>query len=255
MSSPISTPAALSSSARPSAGRAWRLVEAQHKVSTAKLTDTAAEQTLLENIIEDTKPKIPPECRHLHYLLATPFRYGSPYPIGSRFRKAGRSPGVFYASEHADTAIAELCFARLLFFADLPALRWPQEAGEYTAFSVEYATSNAIDLTLAPFVDRAAAWGHVTDYAACQELATIARRDGIDLIKYRSVRDPAHKINLAILHCAVFARSEPLDHQTWRILLGSNGARALCEMPRVAIDFNRTAFAEDPRIAGLRWDR
>lgn len=255
MSSPISTRAELLSNARRASGRAWRVVEAQHKVSTAKLTDTAAEQALLETIIEETKPAIPPECRHLHYLLATPFRYGSPYPIGSRFRKAGRTPGVFYASENVDTAIAELCFARLLFFVESPDTRWPAEAGEYTAFAIDYATTNAIDLTLLPLSDRAAIWTHPTRYEGCQELAEIARQSGIELIKYASVRDPQHKGNLAILHCTVFERPEPVDRQTWRILLGRNGARALCEMPAGAIDFDRNVFLPDPRIAALRWDR
>ena len=61
------------------AGRCWRVVEAQHVVSTLKLVDTLAEQALLEDLLEETKPPVPPECRHLHYLLATPFRYGAPY--------------------------------------------------------------------------------------------------------------------------------------------------------------------------------
>src|ERR1700730_17954571 len=79
------TRAALSSSARPLSGICWRVVEAQHHVSTLKLVDTLDEQQQLEAHIEDTKPPVPPECRHLHYLLSTPFRYGAPYPTGSRF--------------------------------------------------------------------------------------------------------------------------------------------------------------------------
>src|SRR5690349_22532480 len=114
MSSITSTRDELSSSSRHASGRAWRVVEAQHIISTAKLTDNAEEQKLLENLIEDTKPNIPPECRHLNYLLATPFRYGAPYPRGSRFRKAGRTLGVFYGCDNVDTAIAEICFRRLL---------------------------------------------------------------------------------------------------------------------------------------------
>src|SRR5690348_2120314 len=84
MSSPTWTRDALSSSARRYAGKAWRAVEAQHRVSTAKLTDNLDEQERLETLIEAAKPAIPIECRHLHYLLATPFRYGAPYPVGSR---------------------------------------------------------------------------------------------------------------------------------------------------------------------------
>ena len=75
------------------AGVCWRAVEAQHRVSTMKLVDTLAEQSALESLIDATKPPVPPDCRHLHYLLATPFRYGAPYPTGSRFRRAGADAG------------------------------------------------------------------------------------------------------------------------------------------------------------------
>ena len=255
MSSPISTPAELSSSARRAAGRGWRVVEAQHKVSTAKLTDTTAEQRLLEGLIEESKPRIPQECAHLDFLLSTPFRYGAPYPQGSRFRKAGRTLGVFYASEQVETAIAELCFWRLLFFAESPDTAWPSEAGEFTAFSFDYRTDHAIDLTCAPFDDRASSWQHPTRYDDCQDIADMARQTGIDVIKYASVRDPGHRLNLAILHCRAFVGAAPADRQTWRILLGQNGARALCEMPNSALDFGREAFLPDPRIATLQWDR
>jgi hypothetical protein len=61
MPSPTWTPDALRSKAAKFEGRCWRLVEAQHRVSTLKLADTLAEQTLLENLIEETKPPIPPE--------------------------------------------------------------------------------------------------------------------------------------------------------------------------------------------------
>src|SRR4029077_1822101 len=91
------TRAALSSSARPLSGICWRVVEAQHHVSTLKLVDTLDEQQQLEALIEDTKPPVPPECRHLHYLLSTPFRYGSAYPHGSRFPPPGMTAGIHYA--------------------------------------------------------------------------------------------------------------------------------------------------------------
>ena len=94
MSSLTWTPDALLSKAGRYENRCWRLVEAQHRVSTLKLADTLAEQEMLEDLIEATKPVIPVECRHLDYLLATPFRYGT-YPNGSRCRRAGRTPGVF----------------------------------------------------------------------------------------------------------------------------------------------------------------
>ncbi|TIW70696.1 MAG: RES domain-containing protein, partial [Mesorhizobium sp.] len=67
MSLPTWTPGALSFEAVRLEGKYWRMVEAQHRVSTLKLVDTLDEQSLLEDLVEDTKPHIPLECRHLHY--------------------------------------------------------------------------------------------------------------------------------------------------------------------------------------------
>src|SRR5262245_47719716 len=146
MSSHTWTRDALSSEARPLKGTCWRLVEAQHRVSTLKIVDTLGEQALLEDLLEKTKPPVPAECQHLHYLLATPFRYGAPYPEGSRFRRAGFTPGVYYASENVETAVIEIAFHRLLFFAESPETPWPANALELSAFSVRFATGRAIDL-------------------------------------------------------------------------------------------------------------
>src|SRR5688500_2757171 len=103
------------------------------------LVDTLEEQALLEQGLDDSKPAVPHECRNLHYLLFTPFRYGAPYPRGSRFRRAGLhpttqsprrggpglTPGTFYASLQIMTAVAEIAFWRLLFYAESPETPWP----------------------------------------------------------------------------------------------------------------------------------
>ena len=253
MSSRIWTPAALSSERRALAGVCWRVVEAQHRVSTLKLVDTLDEQALLESLIDATKPAVPPECRHLHYLLATPFRYGS-YPRGSRFRRAGMTPGVFYGSERATTAIAEAAFHRLLFFAESPATPWPANAAEFTAFSVQFASARGIDLTASP-LSKNRAWLDLTDHDACQTLAEAARAADMTAIRYRSARDPERGANLAILSCAAFMQHEPDERQTWRIQFARSGVRAVCEFPDARLEFSRAAFSADPRIAVLTWDR
>src|SRR5437762_1767633 len=175
MSSATSTPVALSRERRALGGSCWRVVEAQHLVSTMKLVDTLEEQHALELLIEETKPPIPESCRGLDYLLFTPFRYGAPYPAGSRFRRAGFTPGVFYASDAPETAVAETAFHRLLFFADSPGTPWPSNAVALTAFSVAYRTSAALDLTRAPLNRDRARWTACVDYTACQALAESAR--------------------------------------------------------------------------------
>jgi hypothetical protein len=234
------------------AARAWRVVEAQHVVSTLKLVDTLAEQEDLERALEVSKPPVPPECRGLHFLLSTPFRYGAPYPGGSRFRRAGFTPGVFYASQAVATAIAETAFHRLLFFAESPGTPWPANASEFTAFAVRVRTDAALDLTAPPLSRDAARWTHPSDYGATQTLADAARKIGVEVLRYRSGRDPNGR-TLAVLTCRAFGSREPLARQTWRLYVGSSGARAIGE--EVRLEFNRDAFARDPRVRALQWDR
>ncbi len=230
-------------------------MEAQHHVSTTKLTDTLAEQTRLEKLIDETKPAVPVECRELHFLLATPFRYEAPYPHGSRFRRAGMTPGVFYGAQREDTAAAEIAYYRLLFFADSPETAWPTNPGQYTAFCAAYDVSRSIDLTMPPLNEHRKLWMDPIDRSACQTLADQARGLGVEVIKYLSVRDPGHGLNLAILSCRAFTNREPVVERTWRIHLNSSGARAIRESPPHALDFDRAAFASDKRIADMNWDR
>lgn len=254
MSSPTWTPAALRSELRPYERRLWRVVEGQHLVSTRKLVDTNAEQQMLEDLIEATKPAVPEDCRGLDYLLSTPFRYRPGYR-GSRFRRAGGTQGVFYAAEQPAAAVAEMAFYRLLFFAELPATPWPANPSDYTGFSVAVRTGSALDLTKPPLDAGRSAWRDPVDYGPCQALAEAARAAGADLIRYASVRDPEARASAAVLACAAFAEFYPLDYQTWRIGVGAQGAYALCDVPRERLEFDRHAFAADPRIAAMSWER
>ena len=125
----------------------WRGVEAQHRVATLRLVDSLEDQATLERLLETSKPPLPEAAQGLHYLLATPFRYSAVYPHGSRFRRAGRTLGVYYAALTVETALAEMAFYRLLFFSESPATPLPGNAADYTAFSAAVATEKSIDLT------------------------------------------------------------------------------------------------------------
>ncbi len=242
------TPAALLSEARAWRGDIWRTVEAQSKASTMRLTDSLDEQALLENILEQSKPNSPADCAGLHYLLATPFRY-APYPHGSRFRRAGQREGVFYAAERVATAIAEISFYRLLFFAESPGAVLPSRPVEHTLFAVGCATERCIDLRGPPFDPDEQRWTHPTDYAACQDLADAARLADIQVIRYRSVPDPLMGGNCAVLAVAAFADRSLRRQQTWHIFPGHHSVRAWCENPRAAVEFRPQDFQTDPRVA------
>jgi RES domain len=254
MSSPIWTLDALRSEARQFEGSAWRLVEAQHRVSTLKLVDSLSEQEVLEGVLEATKPPLPEECHHLDYLLSTPFRY-RPYPHGSRFRRPGITSGVWYGAEQAETAAAEMVFYRFLFYAESPQTPFPDDAAEYTAIAVNLATPVAIDLTTGALEEDAAFWRHPIDYQPCQSLAETAREIGAEIIRYASVRDPAHGVNFAVLTCRAFRTPAPIDRQTWRIRISRSGAQALCEYPDLRLEFPPKTFADDPRLADMARER
>lgn len=215
-----------------------------------RLTDSLDEQALLEDIIEGSKPNIPAECEALHYLLATPFRY-APYPQGSRFRRAGQREGAFYAAERVATAMAEICFYRLLFFAEAPGATLPNRPVEHTVFAVGCATDRCIDLRQPPFDRERHVWEHLTDYRGCQDIADSARAADIEAVRYRSVRDPGAGANCAIFAASAFAEQEPKNEQTWHIFPGVYSVRAWCESPRAAAEFRREDFRSDPRIAAV----
>lgn len=226
-------------------GQVWRLVEAQHKVSTMKLVDSLEEQQTLEELLDGSKPPVPAPCRHLHWLLFTPFRYPARY--GTRFRRAGEARGVFYAAERVETAVAEMAFWRRLFFLESPGLRPPANALEMTAFCVGYRTA-VLDLTLPPWGSDPALHDPV-DYAACQAAADTARRLGAGAIRHRSVRDPGGGANLAILSCAAFTDRAPVASEIWRLRLTEDRVMALGEARGLRLEFPYAGFG-DPRLTG-----
>jgi hypothetical protein len=214
------TPTALASEARAATGNIWRVVEHQFTTSTKKIVDSQDEQDILEAILEESKPPYPPGIDRLDYLLKTPFRYQPPNPVGSRFRRARVDPGVFYGSETIRTALAEMSYYRVRFFAASSGTPFPRTGEQLTAFNVGYQTRAAIDLTLPPLNRDRTLWAAPQDYVATQSLAVAARRAAIDVIRYESVRDVEHGINVALLSPQVFTSDQPTDLQTWQLFLG-----------------------------------
>jgi hypothetical protein len=146
-----------------------------------------------------------------------------------------------------------MAFWRLLFYAESPATPWPANAGEYTAFAVRFSAGKALDLTRPPFDRDTAKWTDPIDYTHCQALADAAHSVAVQAIKYQSARAPG--LNVALFTCAAFTSRAPIEYRRWRIHIGGAGVRAICEIPDERIAFDRAAFARDPRIASLNWDR
>lgn len=162
----------------------WRGVEAQHVIATMKLVDSVAEQQLLEELLERSKPALPPAARTSHYLIATPFRYRPAH--ASRFRPAG-APGLWYGAEELQTACAEVAYWKWRFLVDSSGLAAGALHTQHTFFRAQVA-GRCINLVGRPWIATRAQWQHPSDYGACHRLAAAAHTHGVDWIRYASVR-------------------------------------------------------------------
>ncbi|HEU4498879.1 MAG TPA: RES family NAD+ phosphorylase [Sphingomicrobium sp.] len=214
---------------RPYRSKLFRIVEAQHRMSTDRLVDDLVEQDVLERLIEEAKPTMPPEARGLHHLLGTPFRYG--YSKPTRFRRAHERPGIFYGSEAQRTAVAETAYWRLRFFAAAAGTKLPETTLEHWAFTVPVGVERALDLTESPLVAGTRSWTDPQDHGPCQQLAQQARKIGTQLIRYESVRDPPEGRNAALLDPAAFQKPVPASAGTWHFRFRGNKLTAFAAQP------------------------
>jgi hypothetical protein len=199
----------------------WRAVEAQHSVSTLRLTENDPDQQeVLERLLEESKPPMPSETSGLHYLLATPFRYPTRL-YGSRFRSLS-DPGVLYSAAERRTACAEMGYWRWRFVSESDGLH-EIAAAPQTLF-LAGARGLAVDLRQPPFSGRSAFWTDPADYSNTQALARAARTHAVQLILYESVRDPQRGTCVAVLDPEAFRPKKPTEQETWHLTVTSTGA-------------------------------
>jgi hypothetical protein len=198
---------------RPLDGVVFRLVESQEQVATNALVHTLAEQALLEDLLEASKPALPREATALHYLLATPFRY-PPLPWGSRFATRFE-PSLFYGSRRPDTVLAESAYYRCVFWSGMS--QPPPRALEtrHSLFSATVHTGRGLHLQEAPFDRFETVLMHRAEYADTQALGAAMRAAGIEAFEYKSARDPQHDLNVALFTPRAFASPRPTSLDEW----------------------------------------
>jgi hypothetical protein len=248
MSSDIWTPHALKSEFRSYQGKVWRVVEAQNRNATIHLNRNLDDQARLEELIDGNKPNVPDSAQGKPYLLFTPFRY-APYPHASRFRNAGDKRGVYYASEHVETAMQEMLFYRALRYADVGF--FPKTTDHKTAFAAEISTERALDLTTPPFAEFRDLWTDPIDYAKTLQFVDIARDAGAEAILYESVRDPDQRKNIAVLSLDALSLPTPEEHQSWSVHYTDEGLIAHCELPKLRLKLEPEQLLGDERTVGL----
>ena len=196
---------------RPLQCRAWRVVESQEVIATLTLVDTLEEQDLLEQLLESTKPARPAPARH--YLLTTPFRY-PPLKHGSRFGRR-HEPSLFYAATSVATALAETAYYRLVFLDGMTQPFANALNSEHTVFYVNVLCQRGIALQSDPFDAHRIALMAPDDYAATQALGAAMRSAGVEGFQYRSARDAAEGINVALFEPDVIRSTAPQSATRW----------------------------------------
>jgi hypothetical protein len=166
------------------------MVETQYVAATMRLVDSADEQQMLEDMLENSKPPLPPQASGLHYLLAAPFRYVP--QTGSRFRSVN-SPGIWYGADDAYCACAEIAYWRQRFLLDSVGLMKQALVTEHSMYEASV-QGRALNLLTHPWVLAQALWTHPSDYAETQKLATLISDSlfGVTWIRYASVRATNH---------------------------------------------------------------
>ncbi|MBF7073988.1 RES family NAD+ phosphorylase [Glaciecola sp. MH2013] len=195
--------------------RVFRVVESQESVATMRLVDTLEEHALLEDIIENAKPVLPPHAdqAHRHYLLKTPFRY-PPLKYGSRFGRRFE-PSLFYASHQLRSALLESAFYSFYFMSrsDTPFLG--SINNKKTSFSAMVSTQRYANLCLLEDDETQAALQNKSDYSYTQRIGQFLRNENIDAFSYYSARESNAK------HIAVFylnaIKGEPENELHWEV--------------------------------------
>lgn len=197
----------------------WRLVEDQHVSSSRDLVDSREEHDILEELLEQSKPRID---NNSHYLIFTPFRY-PPLDYGSRFGSILES-SLWYGSLNLHTALSEVAFYRLKFFDDTMANLGYMEIS-MTSFRAHIKTVKGIDLTELPFKKYQDKISNKTSYEHSQILGSEMRGAKIEAFVFTSARDKQFGKNVASFTPKVFKMKDKgyVDSmQNWRCIANKN---------------------------------
>ncbi len=213
----------------------WRVVEAQHILSSRDLVDSREEHDLLEELLEQSKPAIEKEK---NYLIFTPFRY-PPLKYGSRFGRTFE-PSLWYGSIELETAFTEVAYYRLKFLNDTQGDLGYLEIS-MTAFTAFLTTQKGLDLTETPFNQYVEQISDKNDYAYSQRLGSSMRQEQVEAFIYPSARTASKAKNIAAYIPAVFKMKKNQyvnNQQTW-----------ICLASKQVIEFTRMGILGKERFS------
>jgi hypothetical protein len=231
---------------RPVGGTLRRLVESQEEVATSRLVGSLERQAVLEALLETTKPLLRRGTEGLHYLLAAPFRY-PPLRHGSRFGTRAE-PGIFYGSLAVPTVLSEAAYYRLVFWHGMASPPPAPIVTQHTLFSARYRTELGVQLQRPPCDAHRSALAHPADYAAPQAVGAAMRAAGVQAFAYRSARDPAGGVNVALFGPEALASTKPDGLEPWLCETSGEIVRFLARRGRAFHEMSVAAFLVDGRL-------
>lgn len=194
----------------------WRVVESQEEAATMRLVSDLAEQQLLEQMLDDAKPRYRDGTQGMHYLLKTAFRY-PPLQYGSRFGTRAM-PSYFYASETQATALCESAYYRFLFLDDMHEPYVGVIQSEFTLFNVKIGTNACLDLCDSRYHGIKQKLEHVGSYGYTQKIGEWTMGQArIDAIRFTSARSKKGR-NIAVAEPSTIRSKQPISQQNWLCL-------------------------------------
>lgn len=252
----------IKASIEPIKGQGFRVAESQEQVATTDIVDSAAEQSRLEELLEENKPAYRDSVDHLHYLLKTPFRY-PPLDYGSRFGQAFEK-SLFYGAANTETALAETAFYRLVFVHDTQ-MPFPKPVrSQHTIFEVTVKTSSGVRLQSSDWRDVRDQLVSPVDYRFTQAIGTEMREAGVEAFQFISARavqagmrslDDQSKdyvgINWGLFRPGAFHKAKPSNLRPMIVVTTKEKVSIIVTEPdgsSTALEFPATHFVVSGRI-------
>lgn len=200
---------------QPIHGTLYRLVEGQEQIATRNVVDTLEEQSLLEDLLDTSKPPYKLDDPQLHYLLKSPFRY-PPLLWGSRFGRT-YEPSLFYGACSAEVTLSESAYYRFVYWysIDEPAEVKQTFKSQHTMFTVGYTADQGLKLHESPFDQHLKALTDPVNYQISQKLGSDMRSNGIQAFEYASARDKNHGTCVALFGPESFKEPQPANLESW----------------------------------------
>ncbi len=230
--------------------RLYRIVESQEEVATTVITSNKDDQSLLEAMLEFSKPTLETDLASRHYLISTPFRY-PPLAYGSRFGTI-MEPGLFYGSTEMQTALAEIAYYRFRFLADIenPAkiIKYKPQSN-HTGFYVSAHSDNGLSLMDKAFLS--INLSAPDSYHSSQPFGTKMRKAGVELFKFSSARKPAG-INGACFNHTVIKSKKPCATEHWQCLMLENRIVFQKTLSKESCEYLESSFLVDGEFPIIR---